>query len=329
MVEVLLLVAVILFEMFHHAFVSRLYMTIRDDLYHGNVKLRRMTIIYRVFYTATLTWVGSMLANPAHAFTIVVGVRAVCVGYQLLHYRKIWFRSWVTAAYGFSLLVALMFSASIAGAIAVRNPLFLIGALPVIPVRIWLRKIDLKTHFQINRDKYDVDLETARRYVRRHDEKMERRCGPYLTKAAERFGINREVIKREILMESMVRQSFSFCFFEFFMKLLPENFPYPQGSTLGMAQASARLAKKALGVDKLSLRALLGPEAQVMGCACLQAEASEEYDKNPQLADSKLLYIVCRYTGTGVQAKHIWNTGVFVEILQEGEAKSKNASERT
>lgn len=328
MIEILLLAAVIFFEMFHHAFVTRLYLTIRDDLYHGNVKMRRRTIVYRAFYTAFFTWIGTMLIDPVHAFVIVVGVRAVCVGYQLVHYRRIWFRSRVTAAYGFSFLVALLFSVSISGAIAAKNPLLLIGVLPVFPVRKWLRKIDLDTHFQINRDKYDVDLENARKYVERHDEKIERLCGPYLTKAAERFGLNREIIKREILMESMVRQTFSFRFFEFFMKLLPKNFPYPEGSTLGMAQASARLAKKSLGVDKLALRDLLKPEAQVMACAYLQAEAAKEYDENPQLADSKLLYIVCRYAGTGVHAKHIWNLEVFVEILQEGEAKTQHANER-
>lgn len=111
------------------------------------------------------------------------------------------------------------------------------------------------------------------------------------------------------------------------MRLLPKNFPYPQKSTLGMAQASAYLAKKSLNLEKLPLRDLFKPEVQVMACAYLQAKAAKEYDANPSLAENKLLYIVCRYTGTGLHATHNVNIGVFADIMREGEEKSQNGDE--
>lgn len=322
---ILLLAAVIFCEMMHKAFISRIYMEIRDDLFHRNKKLRRRSILFRTFFTAVLCWAGSLLMKPVIVFAIVSGVRFILIGSRLFHYRKIWFRNKVTMIYGLSMLVALLFTLSLAGAVTMRNPWLLLGVLPIFPMGIWLDRVKVSSFFQINRDKYDVDLETARKYVQRHDAKMERRYGQYFTNAAQRFGLNREMLKREVMMECMVRQTFSYRFFESLARLLPTNIPYPEGDTLGMAQASARLAKKSLNLEKLSLRDLLKPEVQIMAAAYQQAEAAKEYDENPQLAEDKTLFIVCRYTGTGVHAKHIWNTGVFAEILKEGELKTRHA----
>lgn len=322
--EIILLLATVIFcEMMHKAFISRVYMEIRDDLFHRNKKLRRRSILYRTFFTAILCWLGSMWINPLVVFGIVSGVRLAIVGSRLFHYRKAWFRTRVTMIHGLSDLVALLYTLSLAGAVTMRNPWLLLGILPAFPMGIWLDRIKVSSFFQIYRDVYDIDLETARRYVQRHDAKMERRYGEYFTKAAQCFGLNREMLKREIMMECMVRQSFSYMFFESFARLLPAKFPYPEGKTIGLAQASARLAKKSLNLEKLPLRDLLKPDVQIMAAAYHQAEILKEYEENPQLAENRILYMVCRYTGTGVHAKHIWNTGVFVEILKEGEAKSQ------